>query len=43
MKEKRFIVDTTLRDGEHSPGLAFSVDQKVRIARILEDLGVYQI
>jgi len=43
MKEKRFIVDTTLRDGEQSPGLAFSVDQKVRIARILEDLGVYQI
>jgi len=43
MKEKRFIVDTTLRDGEQSPGLAFSVEQKVRIAMMLEDLGVYQI
>lgn len=43
MKEKRFIVDTTLRDGEQSPGLAFSVGEKVRIAGILEDLGVYQI
>jgi len=43
MKEKKFIVDTTLRDGEQSPGLAFSTEQKVRIARMLEDLGVHQI
>jgi len=43
MKERKFIVDTTLRDGEQSPGLAFSVEQKVKIAGMLEEMGIYQI
>jgi len=43
MKEMKYIVDTTLRDGEQSPGLAFCVEQKVRIALLLEELGVHQI
>ncbi len=37
------IVDTTLRDGEQSAGIAFKSAQKVQIAKILGSLGVYQI
>ena len=39
----RYLVDTSLRDGEQSPGLALSVPDKVRIARILDRLGIYEI
>jgi 2-isopropylmalate synthase len=34
------IFDTTLRDGEQSPGAALNVDEKVEIARVLEAMGV---
>jgi len=34
------IFDTTLRDGEQSPGAAMTKEEKVRIARQLEKLGV---
>lgn len=34
------IFDTTLRDGEQSPGIALSTNEKVAIARQLEKLGV---
>jgi 2-isopropylmalate synthase len=34
------IFDTTLRDGEQMPQLAFSTDQKLRIARKIDELGV---
>lgn len=43
MKEVRYIVDTTLRDGEQSPGIALRPDDKVKIAGLLDDLGVYEI
>lgn len=43
MKERRYIVDTTLRDGEQSPGIAFSVSEKVKLAGILESTGIHQI
>ena len=41
--ERVFIVDTTLRDGEQTAGVVFSNDEKVEIARMLADAGVYQI
>ena len=34
------IFDTTLRDGEQSPGCSMDLDEKVRMARQLESLGV---
>lgn len=40
IKEKIAIFDTTLRDGEQSPGCSMNLDEKVRMARELETLGV---
>lgn len=40
MLKKLHIVDTTLRDGEQAPGVAFTVREKVIIARMLDFLGV---
>lgn len=37
------IVDTTLRDGEQTPGVAFNKQEKVRIAKLLDAIGVEQI
>jgi len=34
------IFDTTLRDGEQSPGAAMNLDEKIRIAEVLEEMGV---
>ena len=40
--KKKFIkiFDTTLRDGEQSPGASMNIDEKVRVAKQLEKLGV---
>src|SRR5580658_3038378 len=38
--ERVQIFDTTLRDGEQSPGFSMNVAEKVRMARQLERLGV---
>src|SRR5579864_9747347 len=38
--DRVFIFDTTLRDGEQSPGFHLDANSKVRIARQLEKLGV---
>ena len=40
MKKHLIIFDTTLRDGEQSPGAAMTKDEKLRIARQLERLRV---
>src|SRR4030065_1605736 len=39
MTEKLIIFDTTLRDGEQSPGASMTREEKIRIARQLEKLG----
>jgi len=40
MSERLYIFDTTLRDGEQSPGASMTREEKIRIARQLEKLGV---
>ena len=40
MSEKLIIFDTTLRDGEQSPGASMTKDEKVRIAKSLERMNV---
>ena len=40
MKDKLIIFDTTLRDGEQSPGASMNKDEKVHIARALEKMRV---
>ena len=40
MTDRLFILDTTLRDGEQSPGASMTKDEKLRIARQLERLKV---
>ncbi|SDG54085.1 2-isopropylmalate synthase [Roseospirillum parvum] len=38
--QRVIIFDTTMRDGEQSPGCSMNLDEKVRIAKALEELGV---
>ena len=38
--ERVQIFDTTLRDGEQSPGFSMNREEKLRLARQLEQLGV---
>lgn len=40
MSDKLFIFDTTLRDGEQSPGASMTKDEKVRVAKSLERMRV---
>ncbi|RKP38653.1 2-isopropylmalate synthase [Dimargaris cristalligena] len=39
-KDKLIIFDTTLRDGEQSPGVTLNADDKIQLARALSRLGV---
>ena len=41
--ERKWIVDTTLRDGEQSPGIVFSIEEKLEIVGLLDKSGVYEI
>ena len=40
MTDKLIIFDTTLRDGEQSPGASMTREEKIRIAKQLEKLRV---
>jgi 2-isopropylmalate synthase len=39
-EDRLFIFDTTLRDGEQSPGASMNLAEKVQVAHALRDLGV---
>ena len=39
-KDRIVIFDTTLRDGEQSPGATMTHDEKLEIAKLLDDMGV---
>jgi len=43
MADRVFIFDTTLRDGEQSPGFSMWPDEKLEMARQLARLGVVVI
>ncbi|WP_108662500.1 2-isopropylmalate synthase [Acuticoccus kandeliae] len=40
MSEHIIIFDTTLRDGEQSPGASMTLDEKLQIATLLDEMGV---
>ncbi len=40
IKDRVIVFDTTLRDGEQSPGAALNIDEKVEIGRALQEMGV---
>ena len=40
MSDKVLIFDTTLRDGEQSPGASMNQEEKLSIARLLEEMKV---
>ena len=39
-KNRVIIFDTTMRDGEQSPGASMSLEEKIQIARIFDELGI---
>ena len=43
LPQKVQIHDATLRDGEQTPGVVFSIEDKIRIAKGLDEIGVERI
>jgi 2-isopropylmalate synthase len=39
-RDRIVIFDTTLRDGEQSPGASMTLDQKLQVAELLDEMGV---
>ena len=39
-RERLYIYDTTLRDGQQTQGVTFSLDDKMRISQLLEEIGI---
>ncbi|SVC88544.1 uncharacterized protein METZ01_LOCUS341398, partial [marine metagenome] len=40
MENKIYLFDTTLRDGQQTTGVNFSVSDKMKIANALDELGI---
>ncbi|MBX3529911.1 MAG: citramalate synthase [Rhizobiaceae bacterium] len=39
-RERIYLFDTTLRDGQQTPGIDFSVEDKIQIAAMLDEFGM---
>jgi len=39
-KNRVYIFDTTMRDGEQSPGASMSFEEKIQISRVFDELGI---
>src|SRR5258708_28889342 len=39
-KDRVYIFDTTLRDGEQSPGATMTLEEKLQVAEALDEMGV---
>ncbi len=39
-RERLYLFDTTLRDGQQTPGIDFSVEDKIAIAKLLDEFGM---
>ena len=39
-KNRVYIFDTTMRDGEQSPGASMSLEEKIQISRVFDELGI---
>ena len=39
-RERLYLFDTTLRDGQQTPGVDFSVEDKIAIAGMLDEFGM---
>ena len=39
-KNRVYIFDTTMRDGEQWPGASMSIEEKIQISRVFDELGV---
>ncbi|MDG1212244.1 MAG: 2-isopropylmalate synthase, partial [Paracoccaceae bacterium] len=39
-RDRVMIFDTTLRDGEQSPGATMTLNEKLAIAQLLDEMGV---
>ncbi|MHA1149954.1 MAG: LeuA family protein [Promethearchaeota archaeon] len=43
LPEQVFVRDSTIREGEETPGVYYTLDQKIKIVEMLEDIGVRHI
>ena len=39
-RERLYLFDTTLRDGQQTPGVDFSLEDKLVVAEMLDELGI---
>ncbi|MEO8669385.1 MAG: 2-isopropylmalate synthase, partial [Bauldia sp.] len=39
-RDRVVIFDTTLRDGEQSPGASMNLEEKMQVAELLDEMGV---